>query len=187
MLNIRNAEEKKMIVAYYMVGVLNKNLGIENVWRIWCKFWKTDFVVDGKLLRMYNHYLVSSKTKARAKLRLGENIQEFKEYDDFLIEVYEWIKKNYDETKDRNANAHFYKKKLLAYRAECNRNIREIFNKSGLKEKGYKIKNHPSKKISFLAKYIILANEDGVTRHVKQGNYEEVIDYILNSRENERV
>lgn len=181
MLNIKNVEEKKMIVAYYRVGVSYMNLGIENVWRVWCKFWKEDFVVDGNLLKMYDHTLVLSKAKARAKQILGENIQEFKEYDDFLIEVCEWIKKNYDEDKDRKANAKILKNKLLEYRAECNRNIRERFSKSGLKEKGYKIKNQPSKNPYLLSKYIILAkNEDGVTRYVKQGNYEEVIKYILN-------
>lgn len=83
MLNIRNAEEKKIIVAYYMTRN-KRNLGIENVWRIWCTWWKDDFSVDGKLLRMYDHIFVLSKTKAREKARIGENIQEFKEYDDFL-------------------------------------------------------------------------------------------------------
>ena len=40
---------------------------------------------------MYDHKFVKSKTKARERVRAGEtDIQDFKEYDDFLAELCEW-------------------------------------------------------------------------------------------------
>ena len=43
---------------------------------------------------MYDHKFVKSKTKARERVRAGEtDIQDFKEYDDFLAELCAWLKK----------------------------------------------------------------------------------------------
>lgn len=179
MLQIRNAEEKKRIIAYHMARN-NQNLGIEKVWRIWNTWWDNDFVADGRKLKMYNHTFVLSKNKAKERMRKGETIQEFKAYDDFLVEVCKWVKDNYDETKGRNANADALKNNLLKYRMECNRNIRVAFNKSGLKQQGYRLQRQISKKHPLLlSKYIILIQtEDGGTQCIKQGGYDEITEYL---------
>lgn len=93
MLKISDLEEKRLIVAYSMART-SKHIGLENVWRQWCIWWRDDFTVNGWVLRMYDHKFVKSKRKARERVRAGEtNIQDFKEYDDFLAELCAWLKK----------------------------------------------------------------------------------------------
>lgn len=180
MLNISDVEEKKMIVAYHMVRN-KKGVGSENVWRTWCIWWKKDFTINGTPLRMYNHTLVQSKTKARDKARRGENVQNYKEYDDFLVKLCEWIQENYDNKKGRGTNAENLKANLLKYKAKCDKNIRTFLKKSGLKEKGYKLQNQTSEKHPImLGKYLIFKRqEDGTSRCVKQGSYEQVMNYLI--------
>lgn len=93
MLKVSDLEEKKLIVAYSMARD-NTHIGLENVWRRWCVWWKEDFSVNGGALKMYDHRFVKSTTKARERRRAGEtNIQDFKEYDDFLLKYVNGWKK----------------------------------------------------------------------------------------------
>ena len=50
MLKISDLEEKKLIVAYSMART-SKHIGLENVWRQWCIWWRDDFSVNGGALR----------------------------------------------------------------------------------------------------------------------------------------
>lgn len=46
MLKISDLEEKRLIVAYSMART-SKHIGLENVWRQWCIWWRDDFSVNG--------------------------------------------------------------------------------------------------------------------------------------------
>lgn len=185
MLKISDLEEKKLIVAYSMARD-KKRVGLENVWRQWCIWWREDFTVNGGALRMYDHRFVKSKTKVRERMKAGEtNIQDFKEYDDFLAELCIWVEENYDKTVGRKGNTAILKDKLLKYKAECGRNIQMLFKKSGLKEKGYRLQNQTSVKHPLLlGKYLIFhRDQDGIQKCVAQGTCEQVTDWINNEIE----
>lgn len=174
MLHIKDVEEKKMIVAYYMVRN-RKNLGLENVWRVWSAWWEKDFSDKGRPLTMYDHKLVLSKTKAREKVRAGENYQDYKEYDDFLAEICEWLKGQFDTTDGRKTHASLLKEQLLKHRSICDQNIRKRLKNSGLRAEGYKLQNQTSKKHPLLlGRYLIIGTEGCI----KQGSYEEIMNYI---------
>lgn len=183
MLNISDLEEKRLIVAYAIVKE-NQQAFPEKTWRKWSIWWKDDFSVNGGALKMYDHIFVKSKTKAREKKQMGEDIQEFKEYDDFLAElcvwINEWIKDNYDKTVSNKANVARFKEKLLKYKEECNAKIRILFKKSGLYQQGYKLIVQTSKKHPLLlGKYIILHTDKYDIREcVAQGSYEQISNWI---------
>lgn len=185
MLNISDLEEKKLIVAYSMARN-KKHVGLENVWRQWCIWWKEDFTVNGGALRMYDHRFVKSKTKVRERIKAGEaNIQDFKEYDDFLARLCIWFEENYNKTISRKCNIAILKDKLLKYKAECGRNVQMLFKKSGLKEKGYRLQNQTSVKHPLLlGKYLIFhKNQCGAQECVAQGTYEQITNWINNETE----
>lgn len=185
MLNISDSEEKKLIVAYSMARN-KKHVGLENVWRQWCIWWKEDFSVNGGTLRMYDHRFIKSKKKVRERMQSGEtDIHDFKEYDDFLVDLCKWIEANYDETISRKDNITILKNRLLKYKAECGRNISILFKKSGLKEKGYRLQNQTSVKHPLLlGKYVIFYKDRyGIREFVTQGSYEQITKWINNEAE----
>ena len=144
------------------------------------------FSVNGGALRMYDHKFVKSKTKARERVRAWEtNIQDFKEYDDFLAELCEWFEENYDKTISKKCNIEILKDKLLKYKATCGNNISTLFKKSGLKEQGYRLQNQTSKKHPLLlGKYLIFHKDKyGIQECVAQGTYEQMVNWINNKIE----
>lgn len=81
---------------------------------------------------MYDHRFIKSKKKVRERMKVGEtDIHDFKEYDDFLVDLCKWIEANYDESISRKNNITILKNRLLKYKAECGRNIQILFKKSG--------------------------------------------------------
>ena len=135
---------------------------------------------------MYDHKFVKSKTKARERVRAGEtDIQDFKEYDDFLAELCEWFEENYDKTISKKCNIEILKDKLLKYKATCGNNISILFKKSGLKEQGYRLQNQTSKKHPLLlGKYLIFHKDKyGIQECVAQGTYEQMVNWINNKIE----
>lgn len=114
-------------------------------------------------------------------MKAGENdIQDFKEYDDFLAELCTWLKENYDNTLTRKENIAILKERLLKYKANCGINIRTLFNKSGLKKKGYRLQNWTSKKHPLrLGKYLILKKQECIA----QGTYEQMVDWITTNKD----
>lgn len=184
MLKVSDLEEKKLIVAFSMARD-NTHVGLENVWRRWCVWWKEDFSVNGGALKMYDHRFVKSTTKARERRKAGEtNIQDFKEYDDFLAEICKWLEENYDKTIGRKENTAILRDKLQKYKADCDKNIHNLLKKSGLKKKGYRLKNHTSRHLTFMGKYLIFhRDQNGNQDCVAQGTYEQVTNWIKNKIE----
>lgn len=175
MQHIKDLEEKKMIIAYYLAKN-KKNVGLETVWRIWSNWWDKDFCDKGRTLTMYDHTLVLSKTKARAKVKAGESFNDYKEYDDFLADICQWIKDSYDNTVDGKTNTNLLTEKLFKYKEQCNNLIRRKFNKSSLKAEGYKLRCVISRRKPHHLSTYLLFNEDDV--YVTQGTYENMLKYI---------
>lgn len=99
MLNIKDVEEKKLIIAYSIARTKNCNAFEETVWNNWSGKWPKDFKSkDGKPLKRYNHQCVISKTQAKKAAKLGTLTQDYKEYDDFIIEISEWVRSCCRET-----------------------------------------------------------------------------------------
>ena len=78
---------------------------------------------------MYDYRFVKSKTKVRERIKAGEiNIQDFKEYDDFLTGLCKWMEDNY-KTIGGQGNTAVLKDKLLKYKLECGNNIIHFLRK----------------------------------------------------------
>ena len=179
MRKISDLEEKKLIVAYSMAKD-EKNIGIEYVWRDWRTRWNDDFSVNGRALRRYNHQFVKSKTKAREMIRKGEtDIYKYKEYDDLLAQICEWMETNYDNSISRQENVDILRRKLLEYKEECYGELYTLLKKSGLKGKGYRLQNAVSaKNVQDLGIYRISYKDGkGVTEYV-QGTYEQIVNWM---------
>lgn len=184
MLKISDLEEKKLIVAYSMART-SKHIGLENVWRQWCIWWGDDFSVNGGALRMYDHKFVKSKTKARERVRAGEtDIQDFKEYDDLLAQVCEWMETNYDNSISRQENAGILRRKLLEYKEKCGRELYALLKRSGLKGKGYRLQNAVSEKnVQDLGRYRISYKDGKGFKEYVQGTYEQIVKWMNDKAE----
>lgn len=184
MLKILDLEEKKLIIAYF-IAKGEKNIGIEYIWREWHTRWNDDFSVNGWALRRYNHQFVKSKTKAREMARKGEaDIYKYKEYDDLLAQICEWMEANYDNTISRQENAGILRRKLLEYKGTCGRELYSLLKRSGLKEKGYRLQNAVSvKNVQDLGKYSISYKDGKGFSEYVQGTYEQIVNWINNKIE----
>lgn len=184
MLKISDLEEKKLIVAYSMAKD-EKDIGIEYVWREWHTRWNDDFSVNGRALRRYNHQFVKSKTKTRELVRKGEtNIYKYKEYDDLLAQICEWMVANYDNTISRQENVDILRKKLLEYKEKCGRELYALLKRSGLKEKGYRLQNSVSvNNVQDLGRYRISYNDGKGSKEYVQGTYGQIVNWINNKIE----
>lgn len=179
MLKISDLEENKLIIAY-CIARDEKNIGIEYVWREWRTRWNDDFSVNGRALRRYNHQFVKSKTKAREMVRKGEtDIYKYKEYDDLLAQICEWMETNYDNSISRQENADILKRKLLEYRDTCGRELYALLKRNGLKGKGYRLQNAVSaKNIQDLGRYRISYKDGKGFKEYVQGTYEQIVNWM---------
>lgn len=183
MVRIKDVEEKRLILTYYLSKSKkdNKCFGDIKVWNQWTALWSEDFRTEtGKVLKRYNNQFVLSKTKAKKQKEEGTLTQDFKEYDDFLAETYQWVNENHKRNKGRTKNANIMKERLLAYKKECAILIQEYFNNNEFAEKGYRFQNLTSKKEPLLmGKYCILApNSEERYKGICCGSYETVMEFL---------
>lgn len=188
MVKINDVEEKRLIVAYYLAKNKKDNNCFSDikVWHQWTALWSEDFrTEEGKVFKRYDNQFVLSKKKAKKEKHEGILIQEFKEYDDFLAEICQWINENYKRIKGRIKNANIIKEQLIEYRRECAGIIQEYFKNSGLSEKGYKFQILTSKKEPLLlGKYCILAeNPEGRYKDICCGSYEIIMNFLKEEME----
>ena len=184
MLRIKDVEEKRLILAYY----LSKNKRDNNrcfcdtkVWHQWTGLWSEDFRTEtGKFLKRYNKQFVLSKTKAKKQMGEGTYKQDFKEYDDFLNKTCEWVNKNYKWNKGRTKNANIMKERLLAYKKQCGVLLQKYFDNNRFSEKGYRFQNLTSRKEPLsMGKYLILApDSEGRYKGICCGSYETVMEFM---------
>lgn len=187
-MNIKDVEEKRLILAYYLSKNKKDNHCFSDVkvWHQWTGLWNEDFRTEsGKFLKRYGNQFVLSKTKAKKQKKEGTLIQEFKEYDDFLNEICQWVNENYKRNKGRMKNANIMKERLLAYKRECALSLLKYFDNNGFAEKGFRFQNLTSRKESIsMGKYCILAPiEEGRYKGICCGSYETVMKFLKNEME----
>ena len=92
MINIKDIEEKKRIIAYFICRQKN-GIGLEHIFRLWTQQWSNDFVGEnGENLRMYDHKIIVSKRKLHKGIPLPECCEE---YNTLLNEIYDWMCEKY--------------------------------------------------------------------------------------------
>lgn len=180
MLDIKDIEEKKLIVAYR--ASKSKRLGVDHIWRLWVSSWDNDFRVKGTPLKMYDHKFVQSKTKAREKVRAGEVLTyDYKKYDDSLADIYDWISVQIDKYRTDNTmkTCDRFMKMLVSYRKECADTLYRIMRENNLQRKGYSLKNQTSSKNPLeLGHFLLRHNHEGTWETIMSGSYEEILDYL---------
>ena len=182
MINIKDIEEKKRIIAYFLCRQKN-GIGLEHIFRLWTQQWSNDFVDEnGENLRMYDHKIIVSKRKLHKGVPLPECCEE---YNTLLNEIYDWMCEKYDNNVGRRANADMFKDMIFTYREQCRQNFYKTFNNSKLKENGYSVikqfsKRHPL----ILSNYCIFhKNRNGQKKCVFSGSYENAMDFITKKME----
>ena len=180
MLDIKDIEEKKLIVAYRVSK--SKRLGADHIWRLWMSSWDNDFRVKGTPLKMHDHKFIQSNTKRRENANAGEAlIQGYKEYDDFLADVYNWIREQLHKYRTDNTmkTCDKFMKMLFSYRKECADNLYRIMRENNLQRKGYSLKNQTSRKNPLeLGRFLLRHNHEGTWETIMSGSYEEILDYL---------
>lgn len=182
MINIKDVEEKKVIIAY-LICKQCRGVGLEHIFRLWNQRWSNDFVTEnGTKLKMHNHKIIISKRKLNQGTPLPKCCEE---YDMFLDEIYKWINEKYDSKVERNKNADMFKEMIFAHREQCRQNFYKTFNDSNLKTNGYKILNQISKKHPLiLSKYCIFhTDKNGIKECVFSGSYENAMCYLKKKME----
>ena len=180
MLDIKDIEEKKLIVAYRVSK--SKRLGADHIWRLWMSSWDNDFRVKGTPLKMHDHKFIQSNTKRRESANAGEAlIQGYKEYDDFLADVYNWIREQLHKYRTDNTmkTCDKFMKMLASHRRECADNLYRIMRENNLQRKGYSLKNQTSSKNPLeLGRLLLRHNHEGTWETIMSGSYEEILDCL---------
>lgn len=187
MLNIKDMEEKRLIIAYYIARNSKCQLNDDIVWNQWNGRWPKDLrSKNNRPLKRYNHHCVESRTQAKKEAKSENLSYDYTEYDNFIIETCEWVKSLYDKDKANWKNANIVLERLFIYRETCDKRIRELLFESGLAAEGYKLQNQTSKKHPhLLGDYLILHNQNGVNKCVIRGSYEQVMNYLKGVTANE--
>ena len=177
MLNIKDADEKKLIINYYKLGTIKDNQNIlhnSSVYAAWLKKWRDDFAVDGKCLKMYKQKFVVSVAKHKKGIEAPEYYQE---YNKFICSVTDWMNANYDKKIGRKNNKKKISDILVEHRKDCANKLLNILNDSkNLSdcELVYTLPDKTDKVFLLLVKYSIMRN--GLT--IFSGSCDEVKEYI---------
>ena len=101
MINIKDIEVKKLIIAYFVCRQKGST-GLKYIFRLWTQQWSNDFVADnGMKLRMHNQKIIVFKRKLNLGIPLPKCCEE---YDLFLDKIYKWINEKYDNKVGRRTN-----------------------------------------------------------------------------------
>lgn len=184
MVNIKDSEEKKRIIAYFLThqfGTGKYNSSI--ILRTWCKWWKDDFQVNGNNLRLYKGKFVKSATSAKKAIENNEDSPFiYTEYDNFMDEMIKEYRDKFvtksTKKNTRNTNLKYFKRELLEYRDYCSKSILDYLLEHKLDKQGYTRRNTTSKKhLCTLGSYQIFHSGEQ-NKCVCSGSYETVMNYL---------
>lgn len=180
MVKIKDADEKKMIIAYYKMcsNKAARNLLCNNsIHATWIMRWRDDFVVNGKCLKMWHQKFVVSANKSRQGIEPPEY---YNEYNEFINDVASWINENFDLNAGRKNNRRKFAEFLVVHREKCANELIEILNRSGSLSDCrliYKLPDRNSKGFTELMKYSIAHNGTNVFT----GSCDETRAFIANT------
>lgn len=180
MINIKDSEEKKMIIAYHKAcsnKAIRNLLCNSNVHAEWLMRWRDDFVVNGKCLKLWNQKFVESANKHRKGI---EPPAYYNEYNEFINNVTGWMNDTYDKKNSRKCNKRKFAGILIEYRKNCAHELMQLLrcneNFSDCKVV-YRIPYSNGKNFTELVKYSII--HDGTP--IFKGSYDETAEYIVNT------
>ena len=180
MINIKDADEKKMIVGYIKTcsnNAVRNPLCNSNVYTTWLMRWRDDFAVNGKCLKMWHQKFVESANKHRKGIEPPEY---YNEYNEFINSVTGWMNDNYNKKISKKSNKRKFAGILIEYRKNCAHELVQLlsshdnFTNCRL---AYKLPVRDGKGFTELIKYSII--HDGTP--IFSGSYDETAEYIVNT------
>ena len=178
-MNIKNYEEKKLQLGYFLSRVHNNaRFEIHSIYRQWCQWWKEDFLIDNVLPKVYNEMLVVTKKGAR----LGEQQPEIiDEYNSILLYTKDFLEQQYNKKRNRKYNSDCFKKQMFELRDKQYKDLVFLLEQNKLNKKYY-VSNKTSRKHPCqLGKYAVY--KKGVSNREKTpyfGTYDDIKNIIEN-------
>ena len=180
MINIKDAEEKKMIVGYIKTcsnKAVRNLLCNNNVHATWLMRWRDDFVVNGKCLKMWHQKFVVSASKHRQGI---EPPDYYNEYNEFINNATNWMNITYDKNMGRKGNRRKFAEILMEHRKNCAYRLIQLLRSNDSFSDCklvYRLPNSNGKGFMELMKYSII--HDGAP--IFKGSYDETTEYIVNT------
>lgn len=178
MINIKDSEEKKMIVAYIKTcsnKAVRNLLCNSNVHETWRMRWRDDFVVNGKCLKLWQQKFVMSANKHRQGIEPPEY---YNEYNEFINNVTNWMNDNYDKKIGRKGNRRKFGEILIDHRKTCAHKLVQLLSSnnhlSGCKLV-YMLPARDGSGFTELVMYSIIHNGEPIFK----GSYDETAEYIV--------
>lgn len=171
MLEIKDFDEKKHIIAYYKCfgnkSCVNTFTNSQ-IYSSWIDWWKDDFILNGKCIQMYKQKLVLSGAKWRAGIRP----KEYEERTALLTSIVDWINENYSKRISKKMNRNNFHGMLMKLRE---RHIEDLISKLSNQ---YHIEEITNKNELELKHYKLFYNGE----LIGTGSYDEVKDFIVNMK-----
>lgn len=179
MIQIKDSDEKKMIIAYQKScsHKTQRNLLCNSsVYSEWLLRWRDDFVVGGRCLKMWHQKFVVSANKHKQGIEPPEF---YKEYNEFMNAVTDWINCNREMKQGMKNNKRKFGEILMEHRKNCADTVmfklRECKNLSSC-ELTYVLPNKTDKKFTELVKYSLIYEG----KEIFKGSFDETVGYIEN-------
>jgi len=178
MLSIKDAEEKKMVIAYHRLCSKKEVINLlcnSQVYADWLLRWKADFVVNGKCLKLWHQKFVESVLKYKKGIDIPEY---YKEYNIFINGITNWINDNYNTKLGRKKNKRRFVDILIEHRKDCLIKLtQQLSNCTHLSdcELVYILPDKTDKMFTELVIYSLLHNGNIIFK----GSYDEMMEYIV--------
>ena len=177
--NIKDAEEKKLVIGYIKnIHRKEKNpFTNKEIYNTWLNFWSVDFRIGdhGRCPIMYSEQLVLSKNKHRNGINPPEH---YKEYTAIIDTVRELFNTYYNPKKSTRFNAKPYIKLLTEYRNKRTEGMEQLLRDTGLNTKGCRIKVKGIAVYTELAKVYLYGIENNKKKLIMIDTFDAVDDYI---------
>lgn len=182
-MNIKNYEEKKLQLGYFLSRVHNQaRFEIHSIYRQWCQWWKEDFLMDnGKIPEVYNEKLVLTKRGARLEEKQPEIIDE---YNCILSDVKEFLEEQHNKKRSRKFNSDYFKEEMFKLRDKHYEELVILLKAKKLDKKYYVANKTSHKHPCQLGKYAIYRKGSSNKEKTPYfGTYDDVKDIIENLSE----
>ena len=177
MIEIDNLEEKKRIAVFYK-SLYNKHptnqLCNSRMYDVWLKFWRKDFEVDGKCLKMWHQKFVESVAKHRNHV---EPPAYYAEYNELINSITEFANEHFNFKASQEENHLHCKELLKEYRKNCLNELNTLLDKCNKSDLSV-IQVNPNNFMK-LAKYGIRQNDSVIFC----SEFDDMKEFIINGIE----
>lgn len=177
--NIKDAEEKKLVIGYIKNIHRKKRCPFTNkdIYATWLNLWANDFRISeqGKCPIMFCEQLVLSKNKHRKGINPPEY---YNQYTEFMNTVRDFLNQYYNAKKSTRSNAKPYFQLLIQYRNKRIESMEQLLRDTGLYKNGYRIKVKGKAVYTELAKVHLYRIENNKKKLIMIDTFDTVEDYI---------